>query len=121
MSDHSECAPLMICSSANLSLRLHHLNVCHIFSIPIDRPLVLMNWYCKKWPPCQKQCLFNSYKNCNAMIHRFFKVLRFIWNHKRPHTYQAILNNKNIAGGTVVPDRRLDFRVTGIKTAWCWL
>ena len=81
------------------------------------------NQYCENdyTTKCNLQIQCDPYQITNGIFTELEqKISQFIWKHKRVRIAKSVLRKKNGAGGLNLPDFRLYYKATVIKTVWHW-
>ena len=65
------------------------------------------------------QC--NPYQATKGILYKLEQIIsQFVWKYKKPRIAKVILRKKNGTGGINLPDFRLYYKATVIKTVWYW-
>ena len=81
------------------------------------------NQYCENdyTTKCNLQIQCDPYQITNGIFTELEqKFSQFVWKHKGPQITKAVLRKKNGAGGINLPDFRLYYKATFIKTEQYW-
>ena len=63
----------------------------------------------------------NPYQATNGIFPELEQIIsQFVWTYKKPQRAKAILRKKSGTGGIKLPDLKLHYKATVIKTVWYW-
>ena len=92
----------------------------------MEKYTMFMNWknqYSENEYTTQSniQIQHNPYQATNSIFQRIRTIIsQFVWNYKKPRIAKAILRKKNETEGINLPDFRLYYITTVLKTVWYW-